>query len=652
MESANILIVEDEPLEAEHLKLHLQQAGHRIMDTVSTGEAAIARAEQGNIDLMLIDIVLSGEIDGIEAVQRIRDKHDIPVIYLTAHVSDELLLRAEQTFPFSYILKPYQQRELEFMINMCLARVKVVRELAAQKQVAEAELHQAHAIIQHTNEGIMLTNKDKIIVSVNPAFTRITGYQASECIGKKTSLLSSGKHEAEFYADMWSSINQQDHWQGEIWNRRKNGEVYPGWLTISSIYDTDGSLSHYVGIFLDITAVKQTEMEKDRLQRELNQRHKMEALGQLTGGIAHDFNNMLGIIMGYIEMSLDRYRQDVPEKMTTYLESAMQASERARDLIAQMLTFTGNDNWDEQALQFLPLVKENVKMLRTILPSSIKVELNAADELPKIMISPAKLQQMLMNLCINAKDAMEGVGSLKINLAWRRDVNQECSCCHKWIKGDWIELSVSDTGSGMTPETVEHLFEPFYTTKEIGEGRGMGLSMLHGIVSSYGAHAIVETKLAKGTTISLLFPPAEKSVSEKPETQALSAKHPQRSGMNILILDDEPMMADYISTLLQAHGYNTTIKNNSLEVLHLFQAEPDKFALLVTDQTMPELTGVELIKQVRDIRPDLPVILCSGYSEAINRTDAENLGCYYLDKPIDSERLVKSAGELLGLTIA
>ncbi|MBC8212630.1 MAG: EAL domain-containing protein [Gammaproteobacteria bacterium] len=265
MESANILIVEDDLFEAEHLKLHLQQAGHHIVDILSSGEEAIARVNHNGIDIMLVDIVLSGELDGIEAVQQIRNKQDIPVIFLTAHVNADLLLRAERARPFAYLLKPYRQLELEFMINMSLARKRVEQELATQKDLAEAELRQAQAIIHHTNEGVMITNSERIIMFVNPAFSRITGYELDDCIGQKTSILNSGRHDDAFYADIWFSIEHYGHWQGELWNRRKNGEIYPEWLTINPIAERDGSIRRYVGIFSDISSIKQSEAELEHL---------------------------------------------------------------------------------------------------------------------------------------------------------------------------------------------------------------------------------------------------------------------------------------------------------------------------------------------------------------------------------------------------
>ncbi len=306
---ANILIIEDDPFEAEHVRLHMQQAGHRIIAVAITGKEALSIAAREHIDLILADIVLPGELDGIDTVLKIREKYDIPAIFLTAHASDELLLRAEQARPFAYLLKPYRQSEMEFMINMSLARVQVEKELVAQKQATEVELRQAHAIIQHTNEGIIVTDANKIIVSVNPAFTRITGYEATEAKGQKASFLKSGKHNQAFYAEMWSTIQRHGHWQGELWNRRKNGELFPEWLTINPIYDPDGSLRQYVGIFSDITCIKQSEAELEHLAHHdtlTNLPNRLLCMTRLRYSLRTASRNKLICAVLYID--LDRFK--------------------------------------------------------------------------------------------------------------------------------------------------------------------------------------------------------------------------------------------------------------------------------------------------------------------------------------------------------
>lgn len=244
---------------------------------------------------------------------------------------------------------------------------------------------------------------------------------------------------------------------------------------------------------------------------------------------------------------------------------------------------------------------------------------------------------------------MEGVGILTIGLGWRRDVNRECSVCHKWVEGDWIGLSVTDTARGITNETLDKLFMPFYTTKEIGKGTGMGMAVVHGIVSGHGGHTLIETKLGTGTTFRLLFPPIVEELPETSEAGQTAAQLPHGEGRQVLVLDDEPELAEYIGDLLELFNYQATIITDSQEALKLFQENPDRFSLLVTDQTMPGLTGMELINQLRRLHTDLPVILCTGYSESIEKKDAEKWRIRYLGKPIDADHLIQSAGELLGL---
>jgi len=646
VKNASVLIIEDDRLEAEQLSLNLRQAGYFIAGVVSSVEQTMPCVESQNVDLIVADIVMPGEIDGIDIVKLVRQNYDIPFIFLTAHVSDELLLRAEQTRPFAYILKPYRLHELLFTVKMALTRAEYEKQQLENVKEAQNKLHQAQAIIQHTNEGIMLTDTNDIILSVNPAFTQITGFKESEAIGHKTSFLKSGKHDQSFYSEMWKTLLKDGHWQGEIWNKNKNGKIYPEWLTINAIGGIGDVTSSYVGVFSDISSIKNSEQERVRLQKELNQTHKMEALGRLSGGIAHDFNNVLGIIMGYIDLAIKRYDSTSSDKIVNYLQTAMTASTRAKSLIEQMLIFSHKGISNDQSLQLTPLIQEILEMLRPITPSSIIIDFNSQDALPNVLIATEKLQQLMMNLCINARDAMKGKGNLSIDLRHNLNVNVDCSCCHKSISGNWLILSVSDTGSGMDSTTLEHLFDPFYTTKKVGDGLGMGMSVLHGIMRQYGGHILVESEIGAGSTIRLLFEPMEYA------SDADAAKHIAETpalinNRHILVVDDEPMLTEYISDLLETRGYRTTGKASSEEALATFTASPEKYNLLVTDQSMPNLTGLQLITQVRKIRPDLPVILCSGFSEDVNSQIAEEIGIPYLGKPINADHFVLLVKKLL-----
>lgn len=398
----------------------------------------------------------------------------------------------------------------------------------------------------------------------------------------------------------------------------------------------------------EIKEREEAEAERERLRRELDQTHKMEALGQLTGGIAHDFNNILGVILGYSEL-LDRQIEDdaVPKGCEAYLGNVIKASLRARDLVSQMLTFSRSDAQDARLIDLVPHINDQITMLRSIIPSSVEIDFEHEEDLPCISIDPSKFQQLLMNLSVNARDAMEGVGTLTIRAGWARRMDIECTACHARVTGDWICISVGDTGSGIPDDVMQHLFEPFFTTKEVGKGTGMGLSVLHGIVRGHGGHTLVETEEGVGTTFRILLPPARGECAEPSEPKISLADLPRGDGFEVMVVDDETALASLVGDLLRLHGYTVAVQTDSRDALALFEENPARFDLLITDQTMPGLTGVELAKCMRHARPSLPVILCTGYSEHVNADDVRKLTMCYLAKPVDAHSLIKHAGHLL-----
>jgi len=492
-------------------------------------------------------------------------------------------------------------------------------------------------------------DKDGCLLDVNPAWLVILGYGREEVIGQWFGDFLHPDVKAVFNKYYQEFKRQGSIHDAEFKIKHKQGHYLDVSMEGLIGYLADGSFKQTYCVFMDITQRKRTEEDKKRLQRELDQAHKMEALGQLTGGIAHDFNNILGVIMGNTSLALNRFSGEMPEKLVGYLETSLKASERARDLVAQMLLFSRSAEIDDdrQVLQLEPLVNETVKMLYSALPSTIRLEFNSEDDVASIRMNPEKLQQMLMNLCVNARDAMDGAGTITISLGRHKNVSSECSLCHKQVKGDWVELMVSDTGNGMSLDTLEHIFEPFFTTKEVGQGTGMGMSVLHGIVTSHGGHVLVETEVGKGSSFCLLFPPV---TDEKPQVSVIEQVQdnlPHGEGRHVLVVDDEPELAEYVGSLLEVYGYKVSVETESSNALGLFKDNPGKFSLLVTDQTMPELTGTELVRQIRGIRADFPVVICSGFGE--KNDNAEEAAVSYLQKPFDMEQLAKIAAELLGL---
>lgn len=391
-----------------------------------------------------------------------------------------------------------------------------------------------------------------------------------------------------------------------------------------------------------------TRAEHSKLQSQLQQAHKMEALGQLTGGIAHDFNNILASIMGYSRLALDRYVDDKESKLGQYLQEVYQAGERARDLISQMLAFTRGGQAEPVALDMTPLLKDVMKMLESTLPSSIEIRTLIDNKLPKILIDPVQLHQVIMNLCINARDVMDNHGCLTVSLRVINITDRKCNSCHIHFNGNFVQLSVKDTGTGIKSEILEHIFEPFYTTKDVGKGTGIGLSMVHGITHKYDGHILIDSYAGMGTEFNILFPviPGEYVVESyvlhnvEQEEQSIYA--------HILVVDDDNSVAAFIAELFDSHGYKVTVAHNGSEALQRFMMTPDEFDLVVTDQTMPIMDGDLLARELLAVRADVPIILCTGYSQNINEEKALEMGIkIYLEKPVESGVLLKSVVDIL-----
>jgi CheY-like chemotaxis protein len=354
--------------------------------------------------------------------------------------------------------------------------------------------------------------------------------------------------------------------------------------------------------------------------------------------VAHDFNNILTAVMGYVAMAQERVAGQGDEKLDKYLDRALRSGRQARDLIQQMLTFSRGQRGEPRALQLPPLVKESVKLMRSTLPSSIEFDTALDVTLPAVLLDPVQLEQVLMNLCINARDAMQGAGTLHIGLK-QATHDGACTSCHQPVRGTYVELTVRDNGPGIAPEVVERMFEPFFSTKEVGKGSGMGLSTVHGIVHEHGGHILVETRPGAGATFRVLFKPMspaeDKSGAEATESSANTAEVRQLNG-RVLVVDDEPAVGEFMGELLESWGLEVTIKPNGAEAEALFAQDPQRFDLVVTDQTMPKMTGTELAQRLLAQRPGLPVILYTGYTERLTEEQTRRSGIRALvTKPVD-----------------
>ncbi|MGD8642212.1 MAG: response regulator, partial [Gammaproteobacteria bacterium] len=416
-------------------------------------------------------------------------------------------------------------------------------------------------------------------------------------------------------------------------------------------YDELGNPQIMRGTIHDITEMKRAEEERNQLQRQLQQAQKMESIGHLTGGIAHDFNNILSSILGFSHLAIARFAPDRQGALGEYLNEIEKAGQRATDLVKQMLAFSRGDNQKQIVLNPNYIIKESVQMLRPTIATSINISYqDSPDSDIHIYTDPLQLQQTIINLVINARDALNGKGNITIKLTTHHLPSMECTSCHKLFSGEYVAISVIDDGFGIGEEYLARIFEPFFTTKDIGQGSGMGLAMVHGFIHASNGHILVDSNPDHGTSIQMYFPlcqvendSSDNNLVAKDEIKPIEA-FPNR----ILIVDDEPTIVRLLTDVLELAGYQVEATTCSTEALSMFENNPTRYDALLTDQSMPELTGIELVNHVRRINSTIPVILCSGYSENVNESNCEAFSINrYLHKPIDHELLLQTIQEII-----
>jgi signal transduction histidine kinase/ActR/RegA family two-component response regulator len=383
-------------------------------------------------------------------------------------------------------------------------------------------------------------------------------------------------------------------------------------------------------------------VERKSLEAKLLHVQKMDALGALAGGIAHDFNNILTIIIGNIDLAL----YNIPERnpARNNVEKILKASNRAKDLVTQILAFTRQTDKKTRSINIIQATEDSLELLRSVLPTSIEVRKKFELVDGFILADPTQFHQLLINLCTNAAQAMLNKGTLEVSIAEVDIGEDDLANQIDRQPGKYIRLGVSDTGEGIKPAIIDKIFDPFFTTREVGQGTGMGLSVVHGIIESHGGFITVESKLAKGSTFFLFFPKTEEVPIEK-----MDIKEPLPTGNErILFVDDEKALVETGRDMLEHLGYSVTAFTNSAEALEAFKSEPKGFDLVITDMTMPGLTGVELSLELLKLYPSIPIILCTGYSSLISKEDADKIGIReFCMKPLDISQLANTVRKVL-----
>ncbi|MDA3799658.1 MAG: transporter substrate-binding domain-containing protein [Kiritimatiellae bacterium] len=393
---------------------------------------------------------------------------------------------------------------------------------------------------------------------------------------------------------------------------------------------------------LSLKKLEEETAERKKMEMALMQSHKMEAIGTLAGGIAHDFNNILAAIIGYADMAIDYIPENSPAKHQ--IEQVLKAGDRAKDLIQHILTFSRNESQIRVPTEIYATVKEATKFLRASTPTTIEIKENVDEKSGTILADETQINQVVVNLCTNAAHAMEEDGGvLEISLApYEHSKDGE----YKNInlkQGSYIMLSVKDNGPGVDPEIIDKIFDPYFTTKGIGKGSGMGLAVVQGIVKNHDGFITVDSS-SSGTTFTAFFPKIQKSSSKKKKTNELIPTGTEK----ILIVDDEEIIARMTKRIVESLGYKATSTTNSLEALTIFKANPDDFDLVISDQTMPDLTGDKLSKKILNIRKDIPIIICSGYNSKIDELRNDAIGiAKFIMKPVRKQELAKTIREVL-----
>jgi len=485
--------------------------------------------------------------------------------------------------------------------------------------------------------GIAIHDKG-IILDCNQGLSEITGYSVTELI-EMDGLLLIAEKSRNYVMDHILSGYEKPY---ETFGLRKNGEEFPVRLQARNI-PYHGKTVRAVE-FRDISEHKQAEKEREKLQVQLTQAHKMESVGRLAGGIAHDFNNILSAIFGYTELAL--FDIDKDSETYTHLKEVMTAGTRAKELVKQILAYSRQSKQEKTPLKVSMLIDEVRKMLRSAIPTSIAISVDNQAARSIISADTTQIHQVLINLCMNAAHAMEGDGgTIKIGLY---NLYMDKACVEpipNLLPGDYLKLSISDTGSGIASEIIDQIFEPYFSTKDKEKGTGLGLAVVHGIVKSHNGHITVCSEPGKGTTFNVYLPLINETgghVAEKQENIVPTGDE------RILFVDDEIMIVKTQQQSLKLLGYSVVATTSSIEALEIFKKTPDKFDLVITDMTMPHMTGDRLAEEIKKLRPDIPVILCTGFSEKLTQHTTTELQIDKLMmKPFDKTKLSKAIRKAL-----
>ncbi len=668
-----ILVVDDNSDDRTLLRLIVERHGHQAIEAAD-GRAGLRMAAEQRPELIISDALMPG-MDGFQFLKALKEDETlrgIPFIFYSAvYKAEEDMALARSLGAETYIFKPkepgvlwaevaevinrnqqartiapelakeseeYLKRYSQVVAAKLEEKVIELQEALTRREAAEKEIRFLASTVSNVPDAICSISPDGTILFWNRGAEEMLGYRSGEIIGRPITLTILPEEAEEELGHCLDLLNQQGSFRNHESRRlAKDGRVVPVEITGVALRDASGQSSGYTSIMRDISERKQLEMQ-------LRQAQKMEAIGTLAGGIAHDFNNILTAILGYGEIVYEGMAEESP--LREEQAQVLKAGNRAKELVKQILTFSRRSEQRHQAVQIHLIVKEALKLMRASIPTSIEIRENIDPTCGLVLADPSQIHQILMNLCTNAYQAMrEKGGVLGVNLVSRRLEPADLSGVAELPPGDYIHLEVSDTGCGIDPAVIEKIFDPYFTTKGKGEGTGLGLSVVHGIVKSCGGQILVASVPGRGSTFAVYLPRVEAVAG----ANSYAANENLPGGRErILVVDDELPIALVEQKILESLGYQVAVLNSSADTLKLFLANPAAFDLLLTDMTMPEMSGAELSEKILAARPQMPIIICTGFSEKIDPEKAHAMGIRgYLQKPLSKKDLAKAVRSAL-----
>jgi two-component system, cell cycle sensor histidine kinase and response regulator CckA len=636
MTRPQIMVVEDESIVAEDMKAMLEGFGYAVPAVAFSGEDAIKQACETHPDLVLMDIVLKGQMSGVEAVEHIRAHCNIPVVYVTAYADEKTVRRAKVTEPFGYLLKPFDAKELQTAIEIALYKHRMEKKLHDSEQRLSITL-------RSLGDAVMATDSRGYVTFMNPRAEAMTGWSQAEGLGRHVAEVFQVRHETEsgFPESSFAKALQEgvavDLGDHNLILMAKDGAERPIDDSAAPLKDDRANIVGVVLVFRDIS-------ERRQLQEQLMQSQKMEAIGRLAGGVAHDFNNLLTVISVYTELLLSRRNRH--DQLEHYTGEIKKAVDNATTLTSQLLTLGRKQLLQPRALDLNTTIAKLGKVFQQMIGQTINLVIMPGPELGYVHIDPAQIEQVVVNLVMNACEAMPQGGTLTIETA---NIDWDEGQARRYPEvqaGSYVLLTVRDTGRGMDATTRSRLFEPFFSTKSRGRGAGLGLSTVYGVISQSGGHLELDSTPGRGTVFKIYLPQIDQPATpQKPDPATV--KLPQGSE-TVLLVEDEDEVRAAVCESLRMRGYIVLNARHGKEAVMICRRHTGSIHLLLTDVVMPQMTGPELVQRVSPVHPEMKVLYVSGYtSDALHQRNLMEPGTAFLQKPFTPEALARQVRVVL-----